>query len=398
MSQPAPSVLRRLGAWLWAPERRVWMVQIGLIVGVITLLNVGFAYQRELREVGLRNHLARVVHGWDGLAWYAWVLAAPAMLYLVRRYPLTDGGLRRNLGRVLGWSLVIYLAVANMRYLFRILPNIWLSDADDLPINWQSYTHTMTVLLPLDLFTYLAFFAVTLALDYYVQYLRRSVEVQRLQFESARLQSELTRAQLTTLRGQLHPHFLFNSFNAIAMLVRRGRLEPAVETITQLSGLLRMAVDHFDEAELPLGKELAFVERYLAIERIRFGEKLRFVSRVDRETLGAVVPGLLLQPLVENAIKHGLSQRVTPGTIWLTIRRAGERLQVEVINDGPELAPPVSAAATGVGLTNTQSRLRHTFGEDFRLDLAALPDGRVRVALDLPWRAGPVEAEEIVAA
>ncbi|MBS0662361.1 MAG: histidine kinase [Verrucomicrobia bacterium] len=398
MSHSAPISFRRIGAWLWAPERRVWVVQISLILGVITLLNLGFTYQRELREVGARNHLARIVHGWDGLAWYSWVLAAPAMLYLVRRYPLSDGGLRRNFWRFLAWSLVTYLAVANVRYLFRILPNVWLSDADDLPISWQSYSHTMTVLLPLDLFTYLAFFAVTLALDYYARYLQRSAEVQRLQLESARLQSELTRAQLTTLRGQLHPHFLFNSFNAIAMLVRQGRLEPAVETITQLSGLLRMAVDHFDEAELLLSKELAFVDRYLAIERIRFGDKLRYVPRIDRAALAAVVPGLLLQPLVENAIKHGLSQRVTPGTIWLTIRRAGERLHIEVLNDGPELAPPVSAATTGVGLANTQARLRHTFGTDFRLDLATMPDGRIRVALDLPWRAGQAEPDEIVAA
>lgn len=214
--------------------------------------------------------------------------------------------------------------------------------------------------------------------------------MQSLQLESARLHSELAQAQLATLRGQLQPHFLFNSFNAISMLVSQRQNALAVETIAQLSGLLRMAIDNIDEPELSLEQELEFVTCYLEVERVRFGTKLRTELVVEPGSLNCLVPGLVLQPLVENAIKHGISRRVDPGTVRVEVARRGLWLAISVINDGPDAASVARPAhSTGIGLSNTRSRLGHLYGSDYRLEMERLPDDRMAVRLELPWRVSP---------
>ncbi|MDB6167641.1 MAG: Histidine kinase [Verrucomicrobia bacterium] len=393
---PSLSTLRaRASAWLSLGDRRVYVTQVGVVLIVITLLNLGFIHQRALREIAAQHKLPRVVRGWDGFAWYAWVLAAPVMLVLIRRFPLTPETVRRNLWRLLAGNAAVYVAVTNVRYLFRILPNVWLPDAADLPITWDSYWHTTSTLLPLDFLTYAGFFAASVAIDNHLNDRRRANEMQRLQLKAARLQSELARAKLATLRGQLHPHFLFNSFNAIAMLVRQRKLEPAVETITQLSGLLRLAIDHIDQPELLLAQEIDFIGHYLDIERIRFGGKLQTRLRIDGEALTCVVPGLLLQPLVENAIKHGISQRVAPGMVEIEARREGDRLCVTVLNDGPEIEVLTKRRTNGIGLENTRRRLRHMYQRDFSLEMEHRADGRTALRVSFPWRRAFTPAPEV---
>jgi len=381
-----PSLYSRFAAWFADEESGVYRVQIVMVLVIITLLNIGFIRQREVREIAARHNLHSVVRGWDGLAWYAWAGVAPVMLMLIRRFPLAREMLWRNLGRLLAGSVLIFLAVTNARYLLRILPNVWLPDEADLPIDWATYKHTMSVLLPLDFLTYSGFFAASFAVDYYFKYRQRAEEVQRLQLESAQLQYELAQSQLAALRGQLHPHFLFNTFNAIAVLVRQRKNDSAVETIAQLSTLLRMAVDNVNQPVMRLERELEFIRCYLEVERIRFGDKLQKELVVEPEALGCVVPGLLLQPLVENAIKHGISQRVSPGLVRVEIGRRNDRLAIAVINDGPEMPRAANpGVAGGVGLGNTRRRLGHVYGTDFRLDLERISARRFAVYLDLPW-------------
>jgi signal transduction histidine kinase len=391
-----PKILARLSAWFTAEERYIFKVQLALIFAIITLLNVGFYRQRELWKIGVRQNLQSIVLGWDGLAWYVWAGAAPVMLILIRRYPLTRETLRRNLWRLTAGNLAIYLVVTNARYLFRILPNIWLPDSADLPIDWATYLHTILILLPIDFLAYSGFFATSFAIDYYFKHRQRVEEVQALQLESARLHSELVQAQLATLRGQLQPHFLFNSFNAIAMLVRQRQNDFAVETIAQLSGLLRMAIDNIDQPELSLEQELQFVACYLDVERVRFGDKLRTELETEPEALGCIVPGLVLQPLVENAIKHGISQRVAPGTVRVEVTRRGPRLDITVINDGPDSATVAKPGRSpGIGLSNTRSRLGHLYGDDFRLEMERISGGRMAVRLELPWRVSSVQVPAV---
>jgi sensor histidine kinase YesM len=176
----------------------------------------------------------------------------------------------------------------------------------------------------------------------------------------------------------------------VASLVRQKRNESAVEIIAQLSALLRLAIERTGRQELPLEEEIDFIRRYLEIEQVRFGEKLRLDFALDPAALDAAVPNLLLQPLVENAIKHGISRRTRPGTVRLAVHRQDGRLQLEVVNDGPDGSPMESEDSDkrrgGIGLSNTRARLEKIYGADYRLEMTPRPEGGMRVFLDLPWR------------
>ncbi|MDB6094377.1 MAG: signal transduction histidine kinase, LytS [Verrucomicrobia bacterium] len=372
-------------------ERVVLRVQIMVFVAVSLLLSLGYYEQRVLRTMAEREHVELLVRGWDGFAWVVWLLAAPAMLLLIRRFPIQRGQIGRNLiGLIIG-SFVIYAFVTNARFFLRVLPNVWLPDRLDAPVDWSHYIISMLFLLPMDFMTYCGFFSASFAINYYFKYRHRVEETLQLQVRTAELQSELARAELTALRGQLHPHFLFNSFNAVASLVRQKRNEAAVEVIAQLSALLRLAMERTGQQELSLDDEVDFVRRYLEIERVRFGEKLRLDFALDPAALGASVPNLLLQPLVENAIKHGISMRTRPGTVRLVATCVGSRLKLEIANDGPDQGSgqgePLESRK-GIGLANTHARLEKIYGKDYTFELMACPEGGTLVRLDLPLRLG----------
>ena len=368
-------------------------MQIPLFLAVSILFSLGYHGQRMVRALADRAHVQQLLHVWDGFAWFVWLLAAPAMLLLVRRYPLMRGQVRRSLAGLLLGSGAIYLTVANLRFLLRVLPNLWLPDSADLPVDWEHYAVSTLVLLPVDFLTYCGFFAASFAIDYYFKYRQRAEEALQLQLHAAQLQSDLARAELTALRGQLHPHFLFNSFNAVASLVRQHRNDAAVEIIAQMSALLRLAIERTGRQELSLDEEFDFIRRYLEIERVRFGTKLQLDFAVDPSAMGAAVPNLVLQPLVENAIKHGISQRTRPGTVRFAARRIQSRLQLEVVDDGPDGSPPATEFGAsrpgGIGLSNTRARLGNIYGTDYRLEMIPRPEGGMQVRLDLPWRQMP---------
>ena len=376
-----------------AEERAELKVQLPLFLIASVLLSVGYYGQRELRALADREHVQQLLRGWDGFAWFVWLLAAPVMLVLIRRFPLVRGQIRRRLVGLIAGSLAIYLLVTNLRFLLRILPNLWIPKTEDLPVDWSHYTISTLLLLPMDFLTYCGFFAATFAIVYHFKYRKRGDEALQLQLRTAQLESDLARAELTVLRGQLHPHFLFNSFNAVASLVRQKRNDSAVEIIAQLSALLRLAIERTGRQELPLDEEIDFIRRYLEIEQVRFGEKLRLDFSLDPAALDAVVPNLVLQPLVENAIKHGISRRTRPGTVRLAVRRMDSRLQVEVVDDGPDGSPVEPDAdenrRSGIGLSNTRARLEKIYGTDYLLEMLPRPEGGMRVRLDLPWRVMP---------
>ena len=373
-----------------AEERAELKVQIPLFLAVSILLSLAFYEQRELRAAADRAHIQRLLVGWDGFAWFVWLLAAPAMLVLIRRFPLIRGQVTRSLTGIILGSVVIYIAVANLRFLLRILPNLWLAPPADLPVDWSHYTVSTLLLLPVDLLTYCGFFAASFAIVYHFKYRQRGEEALQLQLRTAQLESDLARAELTVLRGQLHPHFLFNSFNAVASLVRQKRNDAAVEIIAQLSALLRLAIERTGRQELPLDEEIDFIRRYLEIEQVRFGEKLRLDFALDPAALDAAVPNLVLQPLVENAIKHGISRRTRPGTLRLAARRLDSRLQLEIVDDGPDGSSldreTGDGRPGGIGLSNTRARLEKIYGSDYHLEMIPRPEGGMRVCLDLPWR------------
>ncbi len=368
-------------------ESSLFKRQLIALFFIISLLNLGFYWQRAFREQAAGRNWQSVMRGWDGLAWYAWMFAAPATLLLIRRYPFEAERPWRSAGRLIAGSAAIYFVITNTRYLLRVAPNLWLPPEAQVPVNLVAYAHTQLERLPLDFLTYGGLFAASYAVDYYSKYRRRADELMQLQLRMAQVESELARAQLTALRRQIHPHFLFNSFNAIATLVRQGRNDAAVDTIARLGELLRFVMEKFDGPDITLRQEMDFIRCYLDVERVRLGDKLRVVFRLDEPALDCVVPSLLLQPLVENAVKHGIARRRNPGEICVSATREGERVLVEVADDGPEKeSTRQTGPTTGIGLRNTRSRLEHAYGEAYGFALAPRVGGGMAVRLDLPWR------------
>ncbi len=217
-----------------------------------------------------------------------------------------------------------------------------------------------------------------------------------------RARMEARDAQLLALRYQLNPHFLFNSLNAVSALVANRRNDEANRMIAALAEFLRATLERDDVHEHALADELALTESYLAIEQVRLAEHLKVEMRLGPDVLDALSPYLLLQPLVENAIRHGIAQRSRPGRLDILVARRGERLCVEVSNDvadevinevANELAddisnsgPPVQQGARGIGLANVVKRLERIYGEDFSFAGALTEEGRYRVAIAIPLR------------
>ena len=384
----------RIIAWLWTGRNGAVKFQLAAAFLLITLLNAGYYWQDELRVLAAQQHLRNVVNLWDGFEWYTWLIAAPATLWLVRRFPVVRGQAIRNVTRLALGGMIIYLTVANARYLLRMLPNVWLPDAQDLPWGWFTYAHTQLTLAPIDFLTICGTFASSFAINYYAEYRQRADEAHQLELRASQLQSELAQAQLSAVRGQLQPHFLFNAFNAIATLVRQQKNGIAVEMIAQLGALLRLTMEDTALTEVTLEWELDFVMHYFAVERIRFGDKLNVEIKVAPDALPVLLPRFLLQPLAGNAVKHAISRRTTAGTVRLSAQRQGNRLALEIADDGPGESPgPPPAVRTGVGLANTRARLEAAYQQDFHMDLIPRPEGGMLVHLDLPWRVAPAPAE-----
>jgi signal transduction histidine kinase len=205
---------------------------------------------------------------------------------------------------------------------------------------------------------------------------------------SLRAEAEAQRSQLEALRYQLHPHFLFNTLNAISTLVADGRNADAGRMISRLSDFLRLTLAAPAVHEVPLADEVDFVRRYLDIEQVRLGERLSVRVDVEPAVWGARVPYLLLQPIVENAVRHGVAAREDGGSVAIEARRHGRVLRIVVADDGPGWAGSSNGAPAGerIGLANTRARLRRLYGESHRLDIAADGAG-VRVTMELPLEA-----------
>lgn len=374
-------------------DRRELLLLVGLLLLMCLLLQFGFNQVREWQTEAEHDKLQTFLLSWGSAAWFVWLGAAPVMLWIVREFPLDLHEMAwRNVVRIVVCSVLLGLVVINLRWILSVAGNLWRPNEDDLPTDWQNYLYNTFRLWPLDTLTYCGFFAVTFAIDYFYQDRRRTEETVQLQLHTARLQTDLTRAELAALRGQLHPHFLFNSFNALATLVRQKKNDEAVEIIAQLSALLRLAIERTGLIQIPLHQELEFIERYLAIEHVRFAEKLRVELAVDPATLDALVPNIVLQPLVENAIKHGISRRTTPGTVRLASTQGGGRLHITISNDRadePTAGAADRGASTGIGLANTRAQLEKLYGVDYHLEFIHDPRGMTTVALNIPLRRMP---------
>jgi sensor histidine kinase YesM len=245
------------------------------------------------------------------------------------------------------------------------------------PASTQAYT---ILQLPSTLFTYWAILGVIYAFNYYRKYRQHELK-------ASHLETQLAQAQLQALKMQLHPHFLFNTLHAISSLMRKD-VEAADSMITRLSDLLRLTLENTGVQEVTLRQELEFLERYLEIEQTRFRDRLQVRMEIEPDTLDARVPNLILQPLVENAIRHGIAPRSAPGWIEIRAARDGETLQLQVRDNGPGL-PPIGQPTLkeGVGLANTRARLEQLYGAAQNFELSNREEGGLLVSLTLPFRA-----------
>lgn len=232
--------------------------------------------------------------------------------------------------------------------------------------------------LVLPALVYCAIVVPAYAVEFYLGWRAGQREAADLKVAKAELESRLLRANLDALKMQLHPHFLFNALNSITALIRRGDTVLAEEALAQLAELLRRALDHKQDQLVTLERELEFLEHYFAIERIRFQDRLQVSFEIEPACRHALLPSLLLQPLVENAMKHGFSRQVSARIMRLRVWRAGDQLRLELFNEGPALpAAAPTESASGIGLRNTRARLAMLFDADARLTLANASGGVV---------------------
>lgn len=206
------------------------------------------------------------------------------------------------------------------------------------------------------------------------------------ELKAAQLEARLVETELKALREQLRPHFLFNTLNTIAVLVREKKNDEAVTLIARLSTLLRMSLDHTRVHEVTVRQEMDFLERYLEIQQARFSDRLSVGISISAEAMEGRIPNLLLQPLVENAILHGVAPKSGPGRVEILGRVEGGRLVLEVRDDGPGIDDGTRRAKEGVGLTNTRERLAKIYGPHGQLSLRSEPGRGVSVQVILPFR------------
>jgi two-component system, LytTR family, sensor kinase len=318
---------------------------------------------------------------------WLWFLCSPVVSWLGRRFPLGQGRRARTIAIHLGMSVVVSVVDLAVEALvlrgLRMFPTIMTSVG-------STFGFLMVIGFHQGLMTYWGILGVQYAYGWYRRYEERRQEALRLELRSSELERELVQAHLSALKMQLHPHFLFNTLNAIMVLVRQEKGNAAEEMLARLSDLLRCALEDVEAQEVPFSRELEYLQLYLSIEQVRFQDRLQVEFAVDPETLDAAVPYMALQPIVENAIRHGIGRSSSAGRITISACGSGGTLDIRVEDDGPGLKPANGAPSRGIGLANTRARLGRLYGEAARLTVENGPAGGVVATMTLPYR--PVEA------
>lgn len=307
---------------------------------------------------------------------YIWALVTPLVLWLARRYRLEQEHWQRNLLLHVLFSTACAVLVGCMLYTFNTIywdkPKgttgpLWLISRSIFLNASENYGIYCLILLARH------------ALDYY----RRYIAGER---RAAQLQTQLAKAQLQALKMQLQPHFLFNTLHSISALVYKD-VAAADKMIARLGDFLRLTLENSGTQEVTLQQELEFLKCYLEIERIRFQDRLTTTLHIDPQALNTQVPNLILQPIVENAIRHGIAPRSTPGQIDILAERKNGTLRIRIKDNGPGLILNRSFDGSfkeGVGLANTRARLEQLYGAAHRFELANDPRGGLVVTLEIP--------------
>jgi two-component system, LytTR family, sensor kinase len=359
-----PRVLAREPGLPWGP------ILAGVTaLALSTTIQLVLGYRMRGVELSIRE---AVLSGM--VTWYPWLLLAPLIFKMCGWFPFDAGSWRRSMLAHLPACIAAGLIYSAMRWGASFSP--WV-DEKPLLFNRVAISHIYLWVL-----SYTVLVGVHEAWHNYQRF-------KQGELRASQLEARLAQAQLEVLKGQLHPHFLFNTLHAISTLIHKDP-DSADEMVAQLSDLLRMTLANIGVQEVPLQQELEFLRRYLDIQQMRFQDRLRVVVDVPADTLDVRVPNQVLQPLVENAIRHGVDARRGEGLIEIRARANGETLTLSVRDDGPGLRPEAEKGARvqgrGIGISNTRARLKELYGPVSMLELANHPAGGTLVSLSIPLR------------
>jgi two-component system LytT family sensor kinase len=311
------------------------------------------------------------------LSWLPWALSTGFVLRLGRRFPPVQlrplGTWVVHLGACAAIGLIFSAWMTWMNFAFN--PYAYSSPPGTFAHLWFDKFYNGIV-------SFLVLYAAIVTVSYVLDS-RERLTLQRT--ETARLNELLSKAQLDALRRQIEPHFLFNTLNAVAGLVREGRNDAAVGMIAGLSDFLRRVLQDSTQQQVPLGEEMEFAQKYLDIQKVRFADRLQLSVDVPRELYPAQVPSLILQPMVENAVKHGIAKRAQGGAIRIVASRSEGVLTLRVSNDGPSLPEGWETARPGIGMSNVRTRLESLYGDAFELSMRNQDAGGVEVSVSLPF-------------
>jgi two-component system LytT family sensor kinase len=305
--------------------------------------------------------------------WLVYSFLTPAVFAIARRWPLSRPHLVRHALIQLAASLIFCVAWAGAGAVLRaaLMPEALQGGAGMHFVSWLFIT------LPFGVAVYLAVVGIEHAIRYFDEARDREIQL-------ARLSEQLSSARFAALQAQLNPHFLFNTLNTIAVLVRDDNKTGATRIVEQLSDVLRRTLSHHRANEVPLDDELELVRQYLDIEQVRFSDRLRVIYEIDAAVLGAAVPSFALQHLVENAVRHGIARRPDAGRLTVAARRIGDVLEISVSDDGAGIDPQ-AASTPGHGIENTRERLRVLYGERASLEVARGAAGGTIATLRVPY-------------
>jgi LytS/YehU family sensor histidine kinase len=344
---------------------RKWLI----ISGIFTFLAIYFAFMTFIREVSAGRPFDFAAQLLNATGWYIWALLTPPVLLLSAKYPIQEKHRWKHLMiHVAGY--VCTLAVASVAYAaVRAASSLGENDFNEMfALNFAKTPFAF------DIVCYFTIVAVESAIRY-----QRRMEAGKVR--TSKLNTQLSRARLQALKMQLHPHFLFNALNSLSGLMQESRIA-AEEMIQNLKNFLRLTINSNHVHEIPFEKELEFLDCYLAIERVRFQSRLRVNIDIEVEAMKVPVPNLVLQPIVENAIRHGIAPRKTTGEINISARRNNGTLTVSIRDNGPGLSK--SRNPNGLGLSNTRERLTQLYGTAHRFEMVNAPEGGLMVTLEIP--------------
>lgn len=359
-------------------RNRQWLLLSAWAIVVVVFANQWFFYDAAH---GLTDRFLFYL-GWS---FYLWAVLTPLALWLARRYPIDAGTWKYSLLLHLAFSVCLTIAQLSLEASLH-----WMRAGQD----WSLSAALGHYLRQHTQIGFLIYWLVVIAAQFY----RMHDQSRKRQVHAAQLEARLAEAQIDNLRSQLHPHFLFNTLQAIATLIPEDP-EAAEDVVLQLSQLLRLSLDEMHTHEVPLSREVDFLQHYMAIQQRRFGDRLRCEVQINSALLNCAVPTLVLQPLVENAIRHGISTHKEEDVVTIRAFENCGRICLEVINLNSRLEEePERLFSRGVGLSNTRLRLQQLYGREQSFSLFELDPKGVCVRLLIPMRSHFEETSDSVMA